>query len=195
VVPNSSPARTVREFISYANANRGHVSFASGGVGTSLHLCGELFKRMAGIEMTHVPYRGSGPALNDLVSGRVDVMFNSMGSILPQVQAGAVRGLAVTTREKVAAVPSLPTVAQSGVPGFDVSSWFAIYAPAKTPSARVGKIQRDIATVLTYPAIKGKLEALGSVVVGSAPAALMAHLKAEMDKWGPIIRDAHITTG
>ena len=143
VVPNSSPARSVTEFIAHAKANKGKITFASSGHGTSVHLSGELFKRMAGIEMLHVPYRGAGPAFTDLIPGRVDVMFNNIGAVLPMIQGGQLRGLAVTTAKRTPAAPDLPPIAEVGVPGFDVSSWYAFFAPAKTPPEIVRKMNAD----------------------------------------------------
>ena len=192
-VPMSSPAHSVAEFIAYAKANRGKVTFASSGHGTSVHLSGELFKRMAGIEMLHVPYRGAGPALNDLLPGRVDVMFNNIGAVLPLIQGGKLRGLAVTTAKRTPAVPHLPTIAEAGVPGFDVSSWYALFAPARTPPEIIRKMHADTVAALSDPATKERLEQLGVVVVGSTPAELAAFLKAEMDKWAPVIKEAGIT--
>ena len=191
-VPVSSPAHSVAEFIAFANANKGKVTFASSGHGTSVHLSGELFKRMAQIEMLHVPYRGAGPALNDLLPGRVDVMFNNIGAVLPLIQGGKLRGLAVTTAKRTAAAPQLPPIAESGVPGFDVSSWYAIFAPAKTPAAIIRQMHSDTIAALNDPVIKSRLEGLGVTVVGSTPAELGAFLKSEMDKWGPVIKDAGI---
>jgi tripartite-type tricarboxylate transporter receptor subunit TctC len=191
-VPNSSPANSVQEFIAHAKANRGAITFASSGIGTSTHLAGELFKRMAGIEMTHVPYRGVAPAMNDLIPGRVDVMFNTIGGLLPQVRAGQLRGLAVSTAERFPTAPDLPTVAESGVPGFDVSAWYALFVPAKTPPDIIGKINTDTAAALFDPAVKAKLEPLGVLVGRSTPQQLAALLKSEMDKWGPIIKAAGI---
>jgi len=191
-VPISSPAKSVKEFIDYANANKGKVTFASSGNGTSVHLAGELFKRMANIEMTHIPYRGAGPALNDLIPGRVDVTFNTSGAVLPSIQGGKLRGLAVTSAKRSAAAPELPPIAEAGVPGFDVSSWYAIFAPVKTPPEIVAKANADVIAAITNPVTKERLEQLGVVVVGSTPEGLAAHLKAEMDKWGPVIRDAAI---
>jgi tripartite-type tricarboxylate transporter receptor subunit TctC len=192
-VPNNSPAHSVNEFIAYAKANRGKISFASSGHGTSVHLSGELFKRMAGIEMLHVPYRGAGPALNDLIPGRVDVMFNNIGAVLPLIQGGKLRGLAVTTARRTPAAPDLPPIAEVGVPGFDVSSWYAFLAPAKTPPEIIRKMHADTVAALTDPATKQKLEALGVVIRASSPDELAAFLKAEMDKWGPLIKEAGIT--
>ena len=192
-VPITSPAHSVVEFINFARANRGKVSFASSGHGTSVHLSAELFKRLAKVEMLHVPYRGAGPALNDLLPGRVDVMFNNIGAVLPLIQSDRLRGLAVTTKKRTPAAPQMPTIAESGVPGFDVSSWYAIFAPRKTPPEIVRKVNADIVTALADPATRERLEQLGVVIVGSTPAELAAHLKAEMDKWGPVIQDAGIT--
>jgi tripartite-type tricarboxylate transporter receptor subunit TctC len=192
-VPVTSPAHSVAEFIAYAKANKGKVTFASSGHGTSVHLSGELFKRMAGIEMMHVPYRGAGPALNDLLPGRVDVMFNNIGSVLPLIQGDKLRGLAVTTAKRTPAAPQIPTIAESGVPGFDVSSWYAIFAPAKTPPEIVRKANADIGLALADPATKERLEQLGVVVLGSSPEELAAHLKADTEKWGPVITAAGIS--
>jgi tripartite-type tricarboxylate transporter receptor subunit TctC len=192
-VPVTSPARSVADFIAYANANKGKITFASSGHGTSVHLSGELFKRMAGIEMLHVPYRGAGPALNDLLPGRVDVMFNNIGAVLPLIQSGKLRGLAVTTAKRTPAAPDLPPIAEVGVPGFDVSSWYALFAPAKTAPEIIQKMQADTVAALTDPVTKERLEQLGVVVVGSTPAELAAFLKAEMDKWAPVIKEAGIS--
>jgi tripartite-type tricarboxylate transporter receptor subunit TctC len=192
-VPISSPAKSVTEFIAYANANKGKVTFASSGHGTSVHLSGELFKRLAKVEMLHVPYRGAGPALNDLLPGRVDVMFNNIGAVLPLIQAGKLRGLGVTTAKRTPAAPDLAPLAELGVPGFDVSSWYAILAPAKTPPEIIAKLQADTVAAITEPVTKQRLEQLGVVVVGSSPAELAAFLKREMDKWGPVIKEAGIT--
>ena len=192
-VPITSPAHSVTEFIANAKANPGKIAFASSGHGTSVHLSGELFKRMAGIEMLHVPYRGAGPALNDLLPGRVDVMFNNIGAVLPLIQGGKLRGLAVTTAKRSPAIPQLPPIAEAGVPGFDVSSWYGFFAPAKTPPEIVRKMHADTVAALADPTTKSRLEQLGVVVVGSTPAELAAYLKSEMEKWGPVIKEAGIT--
>jgi tripartite-type tricarboxylate transporter receptor subunit TctC len=192
-VPISSPAHSVQEFIAYAKAHRGKVTFASSGHGTSVHLSGELFKRMAGIEMLHVPYRGAGPALNDLIPGRVDVMFNNIGAVLPLIQGGKLRGLAVTTAKRAPVAPELPTIAEEGLPGFDVSSWYALFAPAKTPQSIIRQMHSDTVAALGDADIKARLEQnFGVTVVGSTPQELGAFLKAEMDKWGPVIKEAGI---
>ena len=191
-VPVTSPAKTVQEFIAHAKANPGKVSYASSGHGTSVHLSGELFKRLAGVEMLHVPYRGAGPALNDLIPGRVDVMFNNIGAVMPLINTGKLRALGVTTAKRAAALPDVPAIAESGVPGFDVSAWYVFIVPAKTPVPIIRKFHADTVTALADPAIKARLEQLGVVIVGSTPEELAAHLKREMDKWGRIIKEAGI---
>jgi tripartite-type tricarboxylate transporter receptor subunit TctC len=191
-VPNSSPAKSVGEFIAHAKQNPG-LTFASSGIGTSPHLCGELFKRMANLEMTHVPYRGAGPALNDLIPGRVDMMFNTMGAMLPHARSGQVRALAVSTGQRFATVPDIPTVAESGLPGFDVSAWYALFAPAKTPRDIVARMNADTVAALADAGVKKKLEDLGLEVVGSTPDELGTMFQAEMAKWGPVIKAANIT--
>src|SRR6266851_678707 len=139
-VPMGSPARSVEDFIAYARANPGKVTFASSGHGTSVHLSGELFKRMARVEMMHVPYRGAGPALNDLIPGRVDVMFNNIGAVMPLIKGGQLRALAVTSLKRAAELPDVPTVSEAGVPGFEVVGWYALFVPAKTPAAVIQKL-------------------------------------------------------
>ncbi len=191
-VPNSSPAKSVQQFIAYCNENRGKVTYASSGNGTTLHLCGELFKRLAKVEMTHIPYRGGAPAINDLIPGRVDVIFDNMPTVLSHVKAGSLRGLAVTTRERAAVVPDLPTIAESGVPGFDVMSWFAFFVPARTPQDVIARINADTNAALAHAPVKSRFEELGATPKGSTPAELAAFLKSEIDKWGPVIRDARI---
>lgn len=190
-VSNALPVKSVAEFIAYAKANKGKVSYASSGNGTSLHLCGEMFKRMAGIEMTHVPYRGAAPALNDLIPGRVDVIFDNVSSILPHVQSSSVRGIACTTAKRIRAAPDLAPIADT-VPGFDVSSWFGLLVPAKTQPEIVARIHNDSVEALQHSSVRPRLEELGAEIVGSTPEAFGAHLRAEMDKWGPVIREAKI---
>jgi tripartite-type tricarboxylate transporter receptor subunit TctC len=191
-VPNSSPAKSVQEFIAYCNDNKGKVTYASSGNGTTLHLSGELFKRLAKVEMTHIPYRGGALAINDLIPGRVDVIFDNMPTVLSHVKAGSLRGIAVTTKERVAVVPDIPTIAESGVPGFDVMSWFAFFVPARTPQDVIARINADTNAALAYPAVKSRFEELGATPKGSTPAQLAAFLKSETEKWGPVIRDARI---
>jgi len=200
-VPVSSPASTVQEFIAHARANPGRITFASAALGTPSHLAGELMKRMARIDMTHVPYLGPGPAFNDVIAGRVDVMFPSASVALPLVRSGKLRALAVTSRAREPWAPELPTVAESGLPGFEVSSWYALFAPAKTPPEIVDKISVDAAQAVREPEFVERLDkiavtAAGTTVTpaGSTPEELAHHLAAEIDKWGPVITEAQIKT-
>ena len=193
VVPNSSPFQNLQEFIVHAKANPGKMSWASPGVGTVPHLAGELFKHMAGIEMTHVPYRGVTQGLmSDFIAGRLDLMFNTTGSLLQPVRSKQVRGLAVTTAQRFPSEPELPTVAEQGVAGYDVSSWYGIYLPAKTPPDIIKKMNADMVAMLSEPAIKQKYEPLGVLAQGSTPAELAAKNQADAALWGPIIKEANI---
>lgn len=192
VVPASSPFRTLGDLLAHARANPGKINFGTPGHGSSPHMSGELFKYLAKVDLTHVPYRGAAPALSDLVAGRLDVSFAVMGSGLPLVQSGQLRALAVTTDKRMASAPDVPTIAESGVPGYDSSSWFAFFAPAKTPAAIVRKVQADTAVVLRDPAVKARLEQIGMVIVGSTPEEMAASLKGDIAKWGPVIKAAGI---
>ena len=189
VVPNSSPATSVQAFIAHANASGGKLTFASPGYGTSPHLAAELFRRVAGIDLTHVPYRGAAPALQDLVPGRVDSFFNNLAGVVPLMREGQLRVLAITSAERTPAAPDIPTVAET-LPGFDVSGWYAFFAPARTPPAIVRRMHADTAAVLAEPGIRARLEQLGLIVVGSTPEQLRAYLKTEMAKWGQVISEA-----
>jgi tripartite-type tricarboxylate transporter receptor subunit TctC len=191
LVPNSSPARSVAEFIAFARDNKGKVTFASPGVGTVPHLAGELFKQIAGIEMTHVPYRGDAPALTDTIAGRVDLQIG--GSVmLEQIRSGQVRGLAVTTAKRSQLAPELPSAAEAGVHGFEVTGWFAFFVPGRTSRTIVEKIHIDTVTALRDPAVKANFDNIGMVAVGSTPEELAALLTAETEKWQPVIKQAHI---
>lgn len=191
-VPMPSPAKSVQEFIDHAKANPGKVTYASSGYGTSVHLSGELFRRMANIELRHIPYRGAGPAFNDLIPGRVDVMFNNIGSVMPFIKGEKLRALGVTSTKRAAALPDVPTISEAGVPGFDVTGWYGFFAPARTPPDVIAKFHADTVAALADPVIRQRLDQLGVGVVGSSPAELRAFLKSEMDKWGAIIREAGI---
>jgi len=191
LVPNSSPAKSVLEFIDFAKANRGNVTFGSPGTGTTQHLAGELFKRAAGIEMTHVPYRGLPPALNDLIPGRISLLFGSP-PLLEQAKAGQVRALAVTSDKRFPPAPDLPTVSEAGLAGFNVSGWYAFLAPAKTPGDVVSRINAGIVAALADPSVNSRLGQLGLVVVGSSPSELAAFLGSEIDKWRALVTQAGI---
>ena len=195
VVSNASPMKSLRDYISSARANPGKFTFASPGVGSSAHLTGELFKRMAHIDITHVPYRGvAAGGMTDLIAGRVDAMFNTTGSLLQAVRSGQVRGLAVSSGERFETAPELPTIAESGVPGFDVTSWYGVFAPSKSPARIMQKMHDDIGSILAEPALKARFEPLGVAVGGSTPTELAAKAQADTDLWGPIIKAANIRT-
>ena len=191
-VPVTSPAHTVKEFIEYAKANPGKATYASSGHGTSVHLSGELFNKMTGLKLQHIPYRGAGPALNDLIPGRVDVMFNNIGAVMPLISGGKLRALGITSSKRSPVLPDVPTVSEAGVPGFDVSAWYALFVPAKTPEPIIRKMHADTVVALADPATKARLEQLGVGVVGSSPEELRAYLAAEMAKWSVIIDEAGI---
>jgi tripartite-type tricarboxylate transporter receptor subunit TctC len=193
VVANSSPAKSVADLIAYGKQNPGAMTFGSSGIGTSPHLSGELFKRMAGIEMTHVPYRGAGPAINDLLPGRLTMMFNTAGSLMPYVKSGQVRGLASSAAKRFFGAPDMPTVAESGLPGFDVTSWYALFAPIKTPPEIVRKINADTVTALKDAVVRQRFENLGLEIVGSTPEELARFVNSEIAKWGPVIKAAGIS--
>jgi tripartite-type tricarboxylate transporter receptor subunit TctC len=190
-VPNSSPAKTMTEFIAHARANPGKLTMASPGTGSAPFLAEMLFLQMAGLQMTHVPYRGASPAFNDLIPGRVDCYFGS-GQLLSYSRSGQVRVLASSGAKRDVAAPEVPTIAEAGVPGYDSSSWFAFVAPGKTPTAVIQKIQADTVAVLAEPAIKERLDKLGLTIVGSTSAELAAHLKVEKERWEPVIKRANI---
>jgi tripartite-type tricarboxylate transporter receptor subunit TctC len=192
VVPNSSPLRSVGDLVAQAKGEPGRLTFASPGHGSSPHMSAELFKHMAKVNLTHVPYRGASPAYTDVIAGRVDCTFAVMASGLPLVRAGQLRALGVTTATRVTTAPEIPTIAESGVPGYDTSSWFAFFVPAKTPPEIIAKMHADTVAALAEPQIRAKLDALGVIVVGSTPEHLGAHLKAEMERWAPVIKAANI---
>jgi len=189
LVPATSPAQTFKEFIAYARERKGKMTFASPGTGSPPHLAGELLKHLTGIEMTHVPYRGAGPAFADLIAGRVDMFFGS-GTSIEQVKGGKLRALAFSGTTRSTALPEVPTVVEAGVPGFECSSWYGFFVPAKTPPAIVANINAATVKALAEPGIRSRLDQLGYSFGGSSPAELAALLKSEIDRWAPIIKAA-----
>ena len=180
---------SVDDFIKYARANPGKLSMASSGNGTSIHLAGELFKSMTGTFMTHIPYRGSGPALLDLIGGNVDVMFDNLPSALPQIKAGKLKAFAVTSAQRSAAMPELPTLEEAGkLKGFDASSWFGLLAPAGTPPEIVSRIQQEVAKSLGTAAIKEKMLGQGAIPSGNTPAQFSDFINAEHKKWAQVVK-------
>jgi tripartite-type tricarboxylate transporter receptor subunit TctC len=187
----SIPAKTVPEFIAYAKANPRKINFASGGIGTSIHLSGELFKMMTGIDMQHVPYRGNGPALTDLIGGQVQIMFDTMPAAIGYVRAGKLRPLAVTTAMRSEVLPDIPTVGEY-VPGYEASSLYGVAAPRNTPAEIVDKLNREINAALTDPAMKTRLLDLGGIVLAGSPADFAKLIATETEKWGKVVKLAGV---
>jgi tripartite-type tricarboxylate transporter receptor subunit TctC len=179
----------VKSLIAYAKANPGKLNMASSGNGTSIHLSGELFKSMTGTYMLHFPYRGSGPALLDLIGGTMDVMFDNLPSALPQIKAGKLTALAVTSSERSAALPDVPTIAEAGpVKGYEASSWFGLLAPAGTPPDIVNRVQQETAKALATPALKERLVSQGAIPSGNTPAQFTQFIAAESKKWAQVVK-------
>jgi tripartite-type tricarboxylate transporter receptor subunit TctC len=187
----SLPANTVGEFIDYAKANAGKINLASNGVGSVSHLAGELFKAMTGTSMTHVPYRGSPPALADLIGGQVQAMIDAVPASLPHIRSGTLRALAVTTAVRSHVLPEVPSIAES-VPGYDASVWIGIGAPKDTPAAIVERLNAEVNAGLTNPAIKARYAELGNTTMPLTPAQYGAFMAAETAKWAKVVRDANI---
>ena len=190
VVNPSVPARNVAELIDYARANPGKVFFASAGNGTTSHLAGELFKTAAGIEIVHVPYRGGGLAAADVAGGQVQMMIDVMPNVLPLATGGKLRALGVSTAARVPAAPEIPTIAESGLPGFEVSAWDGIFAPAGTPPAVIERLNAAIRAALADPKVREALVARGTQPVTSTPDELARHVVAESEKWARVVRQS-----
>ncbi|TMG91889.1 MAG: tripartite tricarboxylate transporter substrate binding protein [Betaproteobacteria bacterium] len=182
------PVNSVADLIKLAKAKPGQINFASSGSGTSIHLSGELFKTMAGVDMTHVPYKGSAPAITDLIGGQVQVMFDNLPSSLQFIKAGKLRAIAVTSAKRAPALPDVPTIAESGLPGFEASSWFGIVAPAGTPPAIIARINNDVDQWLQSSEAKEKLLAQGAIPAGGTPEQFAAHIRAETEKWAKVVK-------
>lgn len=189
-VNNDLPAKTIQDLLVMAKARPGRLSYATPGVGTPQHIGGELLKMLAGIDIIHVPYRGA--VFTDVIGGRVDIAWQNSGSMLPIVREGKLRGLAVTSLERSPNIPELPTLAESGFPGFEATSWFALVAPAGTPEPVVAKVHRETLNVLKDPDMRAKLAQLGLDPVGNSPAELGAIIRSDIAKWAKVIKDAGI---
>ena len=185
----SVAAKSVKELIALAKAKPGQLNYGSAGVGTSPHLTFELFKSMAGIDAVHVPYKGTGPAITELIAGQVHMMITGVVALMPHVKSGRLRGIAVTSAKRVAALPDLPTVAESGVPKFDVSSWFGVFLPAGTPKPIVAKMNGEIRKIVDIPDVRQKLISQGADPETNTPEEFAAYVKSEMVKWGKVVRD------
>lgn len=193
VVPPSLPVNSVQELIAYIKARPGQVTYSSVGNGSTQHLCAKLFERMTGTEMIHVPYKGTAPAMQDLLAGRITLAFENMPPLLPQIRSGALKALAVTSPQRVAQLPDTPTLAASGLADFGASVWYAIFAPAGVPAPIVTQLQNAFAHALREPAVTTQLAQLGLTTLASDAAATRAFVQADATKWGGIIRSAGIT--
>lgn len=199
VVPNvlvvnpELPAKTVQELIALLKADPEKYAYASSGNGTPLHLSGELFKAMAGVNIQHIPYKGAGPALNDVVGNQVPIMFDNLPSSSPHIKSGTLRALGVTTAERAPSFPDVPTIAEAGVPGYETYTWNALFAPAGTPKEIVDRLNASANKAMKDPAVIEKMNGFSARIVGSTPEELGAHVKAELAKWEPVVKGANIS--
>jgi tripartite-type tricarboxylate transporter receptor subunit TctC len=198
VVPNvlvvhpSVPAKTVPELVALLKADPSKYNYASSGVGTPLHLSGELFKSMAKVTMQHIAYRGSGPALNDVVAGQVPIMFDNLPSASEFIRAGTLRGIAVTTKERAPSFPDMPTIAEGGLTGYETYTWNALFAPPNTSKQVVERLNAEARKAVADPTVQERLKTFSATVVGSTPEALAEHVKTEIGKWTPVVKEAGV---
>lgn len=199
VVPNvlvvnaaKSADKSVKDVLAHARREPGKLTYASAGNGTSIHLAGEMFAALAGVQLLHVPYKGSGPAVTDMLGGQVDLMFDSITSARPHIQSGKLRALGVTTARRSSALPDVPTIAEVGVPGYEVSPWFAVFAPAGTPAAVLARLNQVLNSAMKQPDTLKKLAGVGAEPIGSTPQELATHLSQELDRWGRLIKERNI---
>ena len=196
MVPNllvanpGKPYKTVKELIAYAKANPQKVNFGSSGSGSSIHLSGELFNAMAGVQMVHVPYKGSAPAVTDLLGGQIDIMFDNMPSAIQHVRSGKLRPIAVTTAKRSPELPNVPTIAEAGVPGYEATSWFGMFAPAGTPAPVVARLNGALVKVLAQPEVKKKLAEQGAEPYSEKPEQFAEFIRKETAKWSKVVKDS-----
>jgi len=193
VVNASVPARTIQEFVALAKAQPGKLNYGSAGAGTAHHLIGEMFKLRAGVDLMHVPYKGSSPAVADLLSGQIQLMFDTVTSGLPQVKAGKTRALAVTTAKRSSAMPDVPSLSETVLPGFDVGTWFGILAPAATPPDVVNKLNAELVKIVNMPEVRKQMLEMGSEPVGNTPAQMAAQIRNELDAFQSVVRQIKLT--
>jgi tripartite-type tricarboxylate transporter receptor subunit TctC len=197
VVPNvlvvnpELPVKSVQELVELLKANPDKYSYASSGNGTPLHLSGELFKKMAGVTIQHIPYKGAGPALNDVIGNQVPIMFDNLPSSSPHIKGGTLRALGVTTKEKASSFPDVPTIAET-IPGYETYTWNALFAPAGTPSEVIAKLNEAANKAMADPAVVERMKEFSATIVASTPEDLAAHVKAEIAKWTPVVNDANV---
>jgi tripartite-type tricarboxylate transporter receptor subunit TctC len=182
----------VQEFIAYARANPDKLAYGSSGIGSTYHLGAELFRNQTGISYIHVPYKGQAPAAQDLFAGQIQVMFDAMNSALPSIKSGKVKALGVASLKRSPDLPSLPTIAEQGVPGYETNIWLALFVPAATPAAVIERLHAEVARVMALPEVRERLAVLGMQPVTSTPAELAAHLKSDIAKWSKVVRDGGI---
>jgi len=187
------PAGNLKELVAYAKANPGKLNYASSGNGSIQHIAGELFKQLTGTFITHIPYKGSGPAVQDLMGGQVDLFITTPAGVVSQIQAGRLKGLAVTSKQRLSSMPQMPTAAESGLKGYELDSWFALYAPAGTPPDIVQQLNAEVGKILSTTEVRRKAEDSGTAVEIMTPAQLGEFTKKELDYWGRVIKGAHIT--
>jgi tripartite-type tricarboxylate transporter receptor subunit TctC len=192
VVHPSVPARSVKDLIALAKAKPGAINFGSGGLGTTPHMAGELFSIQAGIKMVHVAYRGEAPAINDLLGGQLDLIFANLSAVIGNVKAGSLRALAVTSAQRAATAPEIPTIAEVALPGFDAATWFALVAPAGTPRDIVLQLNTEVTRLVGQPEIQQRFADLGMTIGAGTPDALDGYIKSEIAKWSKVIKDADI---
>ena len=188
VVHPSVPAKSVKELVALAKSRPGQLNFASAGTGTAPHLSGELFNAMAGVKMTHIPYKGSPPAVTDLVGGSVDAMFSPASTVIPHIKSGRLRALAATTATRMPALPELPTVSEAGLKGYETVTWFGFVAPAKTPPAVITRLNTEINKVLTLPDVRNQFEIQGIALLGGSPERFADYIREEITKWAKVIK-------
>jgi len=194
-VHQSVPARSVRELIAYARARPGQLNFASAGSGGPTHMAGEMFKAMAAIDIVHVPYKGNAAALNDLIAGQAQMMFSNLLTAMPHVRSGRLRAIAISSAKRSPQAPDLPTVAESGVPGYDILPWYGVLAPAATPRAIVIKLNREIRAILEAPEMKSRFMAQGIDLVTSTPEEFGTLIRTEIPKWRKVVKDSGASVG
>ncbi|MGE8687917.1 MAG: Bug family tripartite tricarboxylate transporter substrate binding protein [Achromobacter sp.] len=192
VVNPALPVRSVQELIAYARKTPEPMGYATPGAGTSLHLAGELFASSAGLRLTHVPYRGSAPGLNDTVAGHVPMMFDNMPSALQLVKAGKLRALAITSAARSPQLPDVPTMAEAGLPGYEIAGWFGVLAPAATPGPVVERLNKELLAVLAMPDVREQIGAMGGIIAAEGPAGFGRYIASETEKWGALVRSAQI---
>jgi tripartite-type tricarboxylate transporter receptor subunit TctC len=193
VVPVSLPVKSVKELVAYGKANPGKLSFASSGVGTSIHLSGEMFRTTTGIDMTHIAYKGSAPAVTDLIAAQVQLMFDNLPTSLQYVKSDKLRALAVTTAKRIEALPDVPTMIESGFPGFETGSWFGVFAPAATPKDIIARLNTELLKIAQIPEMQQKLLQSGAEPVGKGSEEFTAYVRSETTKWAKVVKDSGAT--